>query len=1210
LYLDAGLTQAASNPYTTDQYANYSFFVSPGNYIVQITVTNNVVYSYFVTAQNATGNISIQTNSTPNATQPTLNFTNANGCTWTNPSGGVEEVSCPAVTSITGGTGLSGGTITGSGTLAILSAYQLPQGCPTPSLPSWNGTNWTCTPQPITGLSTGVFPQAASGTTLTNSNPQLDTSTNPGFFTFGGSDGLILPGSAVTFATLPVSPPNGTVVQCLDCNPSCTASTNTTPGFLVPQAVTGQDCGYYNGMWGGLINGSGGTGGGGSSSKTFPNIDDATSTWGICYIGMCSGGSPGGNVAPASHIFSEISTTPPCADGSCIEFSETSISTGSGNQTNILATYKTHDSQAQSAAIVAQSFTVSVYNPGNWGNASALEFDQFIFVSAPPGQTCSTYTCTEFMFGSQCNGGFWDIFQQGTAGVGGAWITTPVTCALLNNTPGWHTITENVHRIAGDTNGCTNPVNHNAYPCEYYDSITVDGINTLFNTGPTSAGGLPSGWGSDTGFQFQIDIAGNSKTVTEYLDSASYTEYTALNTVSGLPTASASGQVPAANGPGTTYFAQSKQAFDVRDCTVALCGTLPVATADFAAALATLQSNLGSGTIIDARNPGAFASTGGTYCPGGGAFQQCVFSNSDISAGLGQGFQSVILWGNYWIITSAPWTTTVGAHQWIGVTSGASKGPIGTALIVCYAPQNSGLTCGPAGFPQFPTTATRSVGGPFLDGSPYTTGTISVASGNNPTVTGVGTTWTSAMVGGYLTSCATSSSHGATCPNATNACSALITAVNSTTSLTVSGNWGSEGNNPGVVCPTGVAGLTYALYHPTAIPILSWAGGVSNDAYQNNSFGSQLQDFFIDPEGMPLAIGLLLNGAQERDGFHRIHVAMNSGNFNNGGIIGCTPPGTGSNCTSEVATASIMAGMMTDRTFNYTGEAGPAHYSTGTMDITTGPSYIASSSGVLPYPFAFEGYDILRGNIGDSGNTAFNQGTVTGKNLSLLETFYDCGWYDGFLRIEIDNAHCEFTERGLDLGQTNGGNGYVVRNVSTANQGGATNVAPVHFYSGVTGSMADNISVIGNSQKILQDDSPGGQTITAAGSGCPAAGCTVVHYEQSGAFNGTPGLWQVGGIQSTGSQFTASGCTNGTLVGGAANGSFKTGVSGACTVVITIGGANPITANNGWHCDGADETTAAGNGIYQSAHSTTTGSLTLPAGNVSGDVISFSCEAY
>jgi len=50
LYSDLALTHSVSNPYTTDQVGNYSFFVTPGAYLVQITVAPFVIYSYQITA--------------------------------------------------------------------------------------------------------------------------------------------------------------------------------------------------------------------------------------------------------------------------------------------------------------------------------------------------------------------------------------------------------------------------------------------------------------------------------------------------------------------------------------------------------------------------------------------------------------------------------------------------------------------------------------------------------------------------------------------------------------------------------------------------------------------------------------------------------------------------------------------------------------------------------------------------------------------------------------------------------------------------------------------------------------------------------------------------------------------------------------------------------------------------------------------------------
>jgi len=94
-------------------------------------------------------------------------------------------------------------------------------------------------------------------------------------------------------------------------------------------------------------------------------------------------------------------------------------------------------------------------------------------------------------------------------------------------------------------------------------------------------------------------------------------------------------------------------------------------------------------------------------------------------------------------------------------------------------------------------------------------------------------------------------------------------------------------------------------------------------------------------------------------------------------------------------------------------------------------------------------------------------------------------------------------------------------------------------------------------------------------------------------------------------KFTATGCTSITsTVGNGTAGKFTIG-GNACTVVITLNGATGMTAANGWSCNANDRTTAAGNaGLYFSADSTTTATLTVPVTAAASDVIDFSCRAY
>lgn len=84
--------------------------------------------------------------------------------------------------------------------------------------------------------------------------------------------------------------------------------------------------------------------------------------------------------------------------------------------------------------------------------------------------------------------------------------------------------------------------------------------------------------------------------------------------------------------------------------------------------------------------------------------------------------------------------------------------------------------------------------------------------------------------------------------------------------------------------------------------------------------------------------------------------------------------------------------------------------------------------------------------------------------------------------------------------------------------------------------------------------------------------------------------------------FSASGCSNSTLVGGAntaaliAAGSFNAGVNGTCTIVLTL-----PAATHGWSC-GASDTTLQLNFVVSAK---TTTSCTMTSSTNSGDVVTF-----
>lgn len=120
---------------------------------------------------------------------------------WSGSAWVCASVGTGSVTSITGGTGLSGGTITGSGTLAILTAYQLPQGCSTNQIAQWNGSVWIC-----------ANAGAGSVTGATANGGLLLTSTTLGLLTSCSSNQVLQwNGSAWVCATISGTIPGATI---------------------------------------------------------------------------------------------------------------------------------------------------------------------------------------------------------------------------------------------------------------------------------------------------------------------------------------------------------------------------------------------------------------------------------------------------------------------------------------------------------------------------------------------------------------------------------------------------------------------------------------------------------------------------------------------------------------------------------------------------------------------------------------------------------------------------------------------------------------------------------------------------------------------------------------------------------------------------------------------------------------------------------------
>lgn len=101
---------------------------------------------------------------------------------------------------------------------------------------------------------------------------------------------------------------------------------------------------------------------------------------------------------------------------------------------------------------------------------------------------------------------------------------------------------------------------------------------------------------------------------------------------------------------------------------------------------------------------------------------------------------------------------------------------------------------------------------------------------------------------------------------------------------------------------------------------------------------------------------------------------------------------------------------------------------------------------------------------------------------------------------------------------------------------------------------------------------------------------------------------QAQSFQSIGSTFTASGCGNSTLAGGATAGQWKSVTAGSCSITITFGSSQ--APSTGWSCWANDQTTAADvNNVHMTSNGTS--SVVFTEGTVAAnDIINFGCLAY
>jgi hypothetical protein len=235
------------------------------------------------------------------------------------------------------------------------------------------------------------------------------------------------------------------------------------------------------------------------SSSELANFDDITTGWQLCE-GSCAGGN---NPTQVTQTFG---ISPPSIDGTSMKL----LLSGPSGANNGWY-YNT------GAKDTATSFTLDMeFNIPSTTYVQALEFDQFQYLHAGSGGVSAN---TRLYIGTECiTGSIWKVWDS--SGVG--WVNVPgATCSYTVSPTAFNHLTIATHRVTGDTS-CTG-----GYPCMYYDSITLNGKVVVSNI-KTNAGGLPVGWGEQTGFMIQLDTnstCGSACTIQEYVDKGNISIY-------------------------------------------------------------------------------------------------------------------------------------------------------------------------------------------------------------------------------------------------------------------------------------------------------------------------------------------------------------------------------------------------------------------------------------------------------------------------------------------------------------------------------------------------------------------------------------------------------------------------------------------------------------------------------------------------------------
>lgn len=526
---------------------------------------------------------------------------------------------------------------------------------------------------------------------------------------------------------------------------------------------------------------------------------------------------------------------------------------------------------------------------------------------------------------------------------------------------------------------------------------------------------------------------------------------------------------------GADPVAQEKPEVDIQDFyTVG-------SSADFAAALNTIFSTYPGGVTVNLNS----------LSKNNGSLPISVYAASDPFVGVAGGYQVTFKGGcGVNVVMSATWHTPLSGaviFDDCGKASASSNQKAGLQFLPCVAAAG----CGPGNFaPQFPFSLSSPVAGtavavgPPLTPTVYSTGTATFTSGSTA-VTGSGTTWTNAMVGGWILDSSSLPAGG------TSNCVGYIKAVNSTTSITLAQNF-DKVNTGGGSCTVRSSGSAHAyqILEPNAV-VMIWlgsqaGGGAGAINTQQSVFGQKMYHVGGSLEGMANGIAVFSTNMQELSELWDMNWDMDAG---------YTGAATGFHGTP-------LAAIMCDSSFIPSGIGGACAHSF-INDVAIHQAAVGTSS--TDYGFIGDSYNQVDAKAKDGISWGLFS-TIAGSSGNA---FKSAVYLDGSLNGTVTVTHDEFSDNSIEMGDKHPTAANIL-SINKSNPTGAKN--GVLFDSHATyGTTVLNFSAFSSGINMINDaNNPcGGNstcTITSSSSGISQNGGP---YIQPSSYNGTSGQFNM-----------------------------------------------------------------------------------------------------